>query len=60
MKAAGLRSANTERLPSFPARSPRAELDFVLVSDTIEILDFKVPDVLWSDHRPVVCDFRVR
>lgn len=60
MKAAGLRSANVERLPSFPARSPRAELDFVLVSDTIEVLDFKVPEVLWSDHRPVVCEFRIR
>jgi endonuclease/exonuclease/phosphatase family metal-dependent hydrolase len=46
-------------MPSFPARIPRAELDFVLVSREIDILDFRIPDVRLSDHRPVVCDFRV-
>lgn len=60
MRATGLRSANSAGLPSFPSRSPRAELDFVLVSDEIDVLDFQIPDVRWSDHRPVVCDFRVR
>jgi endonuclease/exonuclease/phosphatase family metal-dependent hydrolase len=59
MRAAGLRSANTAGLPSFPARVPRIELDFILVSDEIEITDFRVPDVRFSDHRPLVCDFRV-
>ena len=59
MRAAGLRSANARGLPSFPARVPRVELDFVLVSDGIEVLDFQVPDVRYSDHRPLVCDFRV-
>ena len=52
MRATGLRSANTAGLPSFPARVPRIELDFVLVS--------RVPDVRLSDHRPLVCDFHVR
>jgi endonuclease/exonuclease/phosphatase family metal-dependent hydrolase len=59
MRAAGLRSANTAGLPSFPARVPRIELDFILVSEDIEIEDFRVPDVRFSDHRPLVCDFRV-
>jgi endonuclease/exonuclease/phosphatase family metal-dependent hydrolase len=59
MRAAGLLSANREGLPSFPARSPRAELDFVLVSRGIEVLNFSVPDVRFSDHRPLICDFRV-
>jgi endonuclease/exonuclease/phosphatase family metal-dependent hydrolase len=59
MRAAGLRSANTAGLPSFPARVPRIELDFILVSEEIEITDFRVPDVRFSDHRPLVCDFRV-
>lgn len=59
MRAAGLRSANTAGLPSFPARLPRIELDFILVSDEIEVTDFRVPDVRFSDHRPLVCDFRV-
>ncbi|MBM4230680.1 MAG: endonuclease [Gammaproteobacteria bacterium] len=59
MRATGLRSANTLGMPSFPARIPRAELDFVLVSREIEVLDFRIPDVRFSDHRPIVCDFRV-
>jgi endonuclease/exonuclease/phosphatase family metal-dependent hydrolase len=59
MRAAGLRSANTAGLPSFPARVPRIELDFILVSEGIEITDFRVPDVRFSDHRPLVCDFTI-
>ncbi len=60
MRAAGLRSANTAGLPSFPARVPRHELDFILVSRDIDITDFRVPDVRFSDHRPLICDFNVR
>ena len=60
MRAAGLRSANSAGLPSFPARSPRIELDFVLLSEGIEVTDFRVPDVRFSDHRPLVCDFHIR
>jgi endonuclease/exonuclease/phosphatase family metal-dependent hydrolase len=60
MRAAGLRSANEKNLPSFPARIPRIELDFVLVSKEIEVTHFEVPDVRWSDHRPILCDFKVR
>jgi endonuclease/exonuclease/phosphatase family metal-dependent hydrolase len=52
MRAAGLRSANEKNLPSFPARIPRIELDFVLVSKEIEVTNFQVPDVRFSDHRP--------
>lgn len=59
MRATGLRSANTLGLPSFPARRPRVELDFILVSSGIEITDFRVPNVRLSDHRPLVCDFRI-
>jgi endonuclease/exonuclease/phosphatase family metal-dependent hydrolase len=59
MRAAGLRSANTAGLFSFPARVPRIELDFILVSEGIEVTDFRIPDVRLSDHRPLVCDFRV-
>src|SRR6185369_9174642 len=60
MRAAGLRSANEKNLPSFPARIPRLELDFVLVSKDIEVTNFEVPDVRFSDHRPILCDFNVR
>lgn len=60
MKAAGLRSANRERLPTYPSRSPRMELDFVLYGDGIDVSGFEVPDVSFSDHLPLVCDFQVR
>ncbi len=60
MRASGLRSANTHGLPSFPSRVPRIELDFILVSEGIEVEDFRVPDVRFSDHRPLVCDFHVK
>ena len=60
MRAAGLVSANGHGLPSFPSRKPRVELDFILVSEGIEVSNFRVPDVRFSDHRPIVCDFKVR
>jgi endonuclease/exonuclease/phosphatase family metal-dependent hydrolase len=59
MEATGLRSANRHRLPSYPARRPRIELDFILYSRGIEIDSFEIPDVTYSDHRPLICDFRV-
>jgi len=59
MEATGLRSANRQRLPSYPARRPRIELDFILYSRGIEIDSFEVPNVTFSDHRPLICDFRV-
>lgn len=59
MRAAGLTSANAAGLPSFPARTPRIELDFILVSAGIRVTDFRVPDVRFSDHRPLVCDFQI-
>jgi endonuclease/exonuclease/phosphatase family metal-dependent hydrolase len=59
MRASGLRSANPDGLPSFPSRSPRKELDFVLYSDGIRVTHFEVPDVRFSDHRPLICDFEV-
>ena len=60
MHASGLRSANTRGLPSYPSHNPRRELDFILYGAGIEVTDFRVPAVLYSDHLPLVCDFTVR
>ena len=57
MKAAGLRSANNHRLPTYPSRSPRMELDFVLYGEGIEPQAFEIPEVTFSDHLPLVFDF---
>jgi endonuclease/exonuclease/phosphatase family metal-dependent hydrolase len=59
MKACKLRSANERGLPSYPSRSPRKELDFVLYGDGIRVTGFSVPSVKYSDHLPLVCDFEV-
>jgi endonuclease/exonuclease/phosphatase family metal-dependent hydrolase len=60
MEASGLKSANLKGLPSYPSRTPRKELDFILHSRDIEITHFEIPDVQFSDHLPLVCDFHVR
>jgi endonuclease/exonuclease/phosphatase family metal-dependent hydrolase len=59
MRAAGLRSANVNGLPSYPSRSPRKELDFILYQEGIEVSRFAIPNVRFSDHLPLVCDFEV-
>ena len=59
LKAAGLRSANVDSLPTYPSRSPRKELDFVLYQDGIRVTGFEIPDVKLSDHLPLVCDFEL-
>ncbi|MDX1507961.1 MAG: endonuclease/exonuclease/phosphatase family protein [Woeseiaceae bacterium] len=60
MKAAGLRSANVNSLPTYPSRAPRKELDFILFQDGINVSNFEIPDVRHSDHLPLVCDFEIR
>jgi len=59
MRAAGLRSANVDSLPSYPSRSPRKELDFVLYQDGIHVTNFEIPQVRHSDHLPLICDFEI-
>jgi endonuclease/exonuclease/phosphatase family metal-dependent hydrolase len=59
MRAAGLKSANVEGLPTYPSRSPRKELDWVLHQDGITVNSFEIPDVRLSDHLPLICDFEV-
>ena len=59
MKAAGLKSANIDSVPTYPSRAPRKELDFVLYQDGIKVTDFRVPNVRHSDHLPLVCDFEL-
>jgi len=60
MKAAGLQSANQDSVPTYPSRSPRKELDFILHQDGIDVSHFEVPEVRYSDHLPLVCDFKMR
>ena len=59
-QAAGLTSANTRGLPSYPSHSPRKELDFILCSAEIQVDRFEIPDIRLSDHLPLICDFTVK
>lgn len=59
LAATGLRSANTADLPTHPSRSPKREIDFILHSPEIRISRFEVPQVAFSDHLPLVCDFEI-
>jgi len=58
-KAAGLRSANVNSNPTYPSRSPRMELDFILYGKDIEVTHFEIPDARFSDHLPLICDFNI-
>ena len=37
----------------------RKELDFVLYGDGINVTNFAIPPVQFSDHLPLVCDFEI-
>lgn len=57
--ATGLVSVNPEKKPSFPSRAPKRELDFILHSPELNVRQFQIPDVTYSDHAPLICDFEL-
>ena len=57
MQATGLRSANEQRLPSYPSHAPRKELDFILYGKELRPTGFEIPQVRLSDHLPLICEF---
>lgn len=58
-EAAGLIEPEGENTPTFPSWKPRLDLDFVLHTPQVRITHLRVPQVLYSDHLPVICDFEV-
>ncbi len=61
MKDLHLASANLANAPTFPSRSPRWQLDFILHSPEIHVTHFEVAHhIRLSDHLPLICDFEVR
>jgi endonuclease/exonuclease/phosphatase family metal-dependent hydrolase len=60
MAAAGLHNMNDTGIPSHPSRSPHRQLDYILHSPEIEVRNFFVPQVRFSDHVPLVCDFDIK
>lgn len=59
LSSTGLFNANKEGLLSHPSRKPKRELDFILHSPEIIIENLQMPQVQFSDHIPMICDFVV-
>ena len=57
LAATGLKNANSHGKPSHPSRAPRRQLDYIFHSPHIRITDFEIPQVKFSDHTPLVCEF---
>lgn len=60
LAASDLKSADIESQPSHPSRKPKRQLDFILHSPELEILNFYIPPIHLSDHAPLVCDFELK
>ncbi len=59
LAATDLRNANSNGQPSHPSRAPRRQLDYIFHSPEIRVTRFEIPQVKFSDHAPLVCDFDV-
>ena len=60
LESTGLSSANQEGVSSYPSRYPLRQLDYILHSRELEPCNFNIPAVTYSDHAPLVCDFKLR
>ena len=58
LAATGLKNANSNGQPSHPSRAPRRQLDYIFHSPQINVTSFEIPQVKFSDHTPLVCDFQ--
>lgn len=57
--ATQMKNAHASNSPTFPSWNPTRHLDFVFHSAGIEVERCWMPQVLYSDHLPLVCDFSV-
>ena len=60
LHATGLNDAGDEQMPTFPSWAPRRQLDYILHSPDIRVMSFSVPQVGYSDHLPLICDFEIQ
>ena len=60
LAATGLLNACPDTRPTYPSWAPKRQLDFILHSKNIDVTDFQVPQVMYSDHLPLICDFQIR
>lgn len=48
-----------ENLFSFPSDEPNIKIDYVFVSDDIEVISADIPSLVLSDHRPYVAEINI-
>ncbi|MGB1311320.1 MAG: endonuclease/exonuclease/phosphatase family protein [Leucothrix sp.] len=58
-EAAGLHNAGPANSLTYPSWKPKLSLDFVLHTPDIVINDFRIPQVDYSDHLPLIVDFEI-
>ena len=59
-EAADLLNAGPVDSVTYPSWKPTRSLDFILHTPDIEIKDFRIPQVYYSDHLPLVVEFEVK
>lgn len=60
LASTGLINANLEGALSHPSRHPKREIDFILHSKEISGHAFEIPNVTFSDHLPLIFDFKLK
>lgn len=43
-----------EELKTFPSDKPNIKIDYIFTSKDIDVLNFEIPELIVSDHRPVI------
>lgn len=43
-----------------PSASPEKKIDYIFVNDRLRVLDCRVPNVMHSDHRPIIADLETK
>lgn len=59
-EASGLLNAGPVDSLTYPSWKPRRSLDFILHTSDVAINDFRVPQVAYSDHLPLIVDFEIK
>jgi len=50
---------NYGHLPTYPSWKPKKQLDFILCSKDVKVMDFVIPLIKYSDHLPLMLDFEI-
>ncbi|MBR6939302.1 MAG: endonuclease/exonuclease/phosphatase family protein [Clostridia bacterium] len=53
-------SVSDEPLFTFPSDKPRVKIDYIFVSKDIRVKSVSVPEMIVSDHRPVIADVELQ